>query len=91
LAAKLTSVRPFDKVLTPLAAIAGIVAMAATAAPPQIKPRLESAATYFSPDLFFNSYQYFTINCEIKSSLSWAEMVNGISFSYPSDYELGTS
>ena len=55
LAARLTSVRPLDRVLTPVAAIAGMVASAATAAPPQIKPRLESAATYFFPDLFFNS------------------------------------
>jgi hypothetical protein len=49
LAAKLTSVRPLDKVLTPVAAIAGMVARAATAAPPQIKPRLDSATTYFFP------------------------------------------
>jgi len=68
-----------------------MVASAATAAPPQIKPRLESAATYFSPDLFFNSKPYFTINREFEATLPWAEMAHGIGFGFTSDHELGTS
>jgi hypothetical protein len=40
--AKSISVFPFDKVLMPVAATAGTVAMAANAALPQIKLRLES-------------------------------------------------
>jgi hypothetical protein len=41
LVAKSISVLPFDNVLTPVAATAGTVAMAASAALPQIKLRLE--------------------------------------------------
>jgi hypothetical protein len=80
-----------DKVRTPLAAIAGMEARAATAAPPQIKPRLESAATYFSPDLFFNSWHYFTIDCEFEETTSKAQMAHQLCFSLTSDHELGTS
>jgi hypothetical protein len=54
------------------AAIAGVVASAATAAPPQMNCLLESAITYLSPDLFIWLLQYFTINYAIISPLSWA-------------------
>jgi hypothetical protein len=56
----------------PEAAIAGVVASAATAAPPQMNCLLESAITYLSPDLFIWLLQYFTINYATISSLSWA-------------------
>jgi hypothetical protein len=55
----------------PEAAIAGVVASAAIAAPPQINCLLESAITYLSPDLFFWLLQYFTINYAILSPLPW--------------------
>jgi hypothetical protein len=45
LAAKSMTVLPFFKVLTPVAAIAGIAVRAATAALPQINVRLVSACT----------------------------------------------
>jgi hypothetical protein len=79
------------RVFTPVAAIAGTVARAATAALPQIKPRLESAATYFSPDLFFTIRRYFTIDCEIVSTTAWIEVANWIDFGFTSGLKLGTS
>ena len=48
----------------PEAAIAGVVASAATAALPQMNCLLESAITYLSPDLFIWSVHYFTIDYE---------------------------
>jgi hypothetical protein len=73
-AAKETSVFPPGRFLIPDAAIAGVVARAATAAPPQINCLLESAITYLSPDLFIWPAHYFTIDYEGISYLSGSEV-----------------
>jgi hypothetical protein len=50
-----------------VAATAGVVASAATAAVPQMNSRLESAITYLSPNIYSFITDYFTINYETKT------------------------
>ena len=61
-AARLIVVLPFLRVLTPVAATAGIAARAAKAAPPQIKLLLVSASTYIFPLPYFKYLKYFKIH-----------------------------